>query len=205
MGWTFGNLHIQKHSKANADAVIQMLQEYYAQFGYGVCEEEDAELSLAILDAGDSAWISVYSDFFEDPQDRKALGRWLSHSEKLRVLDIGCFDSDVLGLILYNPEDEEPAQAATGFMAKDMGISLEHEEGWLTVIPDLTAFCEVINADHVLAEEAMDELAGELKLPSKYVKTDLEILAETAGSANVSRLYLSRNINRIKIMKSPVV
>ena len=51
MGWTFGNLHIQKHSKANADAVIQMLQEYYAQFGYGVCEEEDAELSLAILDA----------------------------------------------------------------------------------------------------------------------------------------------------------
>lgn len=201
MGWTFGNLHIQKHSKANADAVIQMLQEYYAQFGYGVCEEEDAELSLAILDAGDSAWISVYSDFFEDPQDREALGRWLSHSEKLRVLDIGCFDSDVLGLILYNPEDEEPAQAATGFMAKDMGISLEHEAGWLTVIPDLTAFCEVINADHVLAEEAMDELAGELKLPSKYVKTDLEILAETAGSANVSRLYLSRNINRIKIMK----
>jgi len=201
MGWTFGNLHIQKHSKANADAVIQMLQEYYAQFGYGVCEEEDAELSLAILDAGDSAWISVYSDFFEDPQDREALGRWLSHSEKLRVLDIGCFDSDVLGLILYNPEDEEPAQAATGFMAKDMGISLEHEEGWLTVIPDLTALCEVINADHVLAEEAMDELAGELKLPSKYVKTDLEILAETAGSANMSRLYLSRNINRIKIMK----
>ena len=66
MGWTFGNLHIQTHSKANADAVIQMLQESYAQFGYGVCEEEDAELSLAILDAGDSAWISVYSDFFED-------------------------------------------------------------------------------------------------------------------------------------------
>ena len=201
MGWTFGNLHIQKQPEFSFDQVIQKITAYYAQFGYGVCEETDAELSLAVLEGDDSAWISVYSDFFEDPQDREALGRWLSQSEKLRVLDIGCFDSDVLGLILYNPEDEEPAQAATGFMAKEMGIALVHEEGWLRIISDLTAFREVINADYVLAEEAMDELAGALKLPSNYVKTDLEILAETSGSASVSRLYLSRSTNRIKILK----
>ena len=192
MGWTFGNLHVQKDSKANADAVIQMVQDYYAQFGYGVCGEENAELSLAILDADDSAWISVYSDFFEDPQDREAPGRWLSDSEKLRVLDIGCFDSDVLGLILYNPEDEEPAQAATGFMARDMGISIEHEEGWQTIVSDMEGFRKIIDAEHVLAEEAMDDLAGHLRLPRDYVVTDLEILDETAGEAKVSRLYLSR-------------
>ena len=192
MGWTFGNLHVQKDSKANADAVIQMVQDYYAQFGYGVCGEENAELSLAILDADDSAWISVYSDFFEDPQDREAPGHWLSDSEKLRVLDIGCFDSDVLGLILYNPEDEEPAQAATGFMARDMGISIEHEEGWQTIVSDMEGFRKIIDAEHVLAEEAMDDLAGHLRLPRNYVVTDLEILDETAGEAKVSRLYLSR-------------
>ena len=199
MGWTFGNLHIQKKAEVSAEQVIAKITAYYAQSGYGVCEETEAELSLAVLDGDDSAWISVYSDFFEDPQDREALARWLSQSEKLRVLDIGCFDSDVLGLILYNPEDEEPAQAATGFMAQEMGISLEHEEGWLSILSDLTAFRQVINAEHVLAEEAMDELAGVLKLPSHYVKTDLEILAETSGGAGVSRLYLSQSAKRMKI------
>lgn len=94
MGWTFGNLHIQKKPEVRVDQVIQKITAYYAQFGYGVCKETEAELSLAVLDGDDSAWISVYSDFFEDPQDREALARWLSQSEKLRVLDIGCFDSN---------------------------------------------------------------------------------------------------------------
>ena len=47
----------------------------------------------------------------------------------------------------------------------------------------------------------MDELEEALILPSNYVKTDLEILAETSGSANVSRLYLSRSAKQIKILK----
>lgn len=193
MGWTFGNLHIQKNTEVNGAAIIEKIKAYYAQFGYCTCEEDEAELSLAVLEGNDSDWISVYSDFFEDPQDREAPGRWLSDSEKLRVLDIGCFDSDVLGLILYNPEDKEPAQAATGFMARDMGISIEHEEGWQTILSDMEGFREIIDAEHVLAEEAMDDLAVHLRLPRDYVVTDLEILDETAGEAKVSRLYLSRN------------
>ena len=192
MGWTFGNLHIQKTTEVTGDTITEKLKAYYAQFGYAVCEEGEAELTIAVLEGDDSDWISVYSDFFEDPQDREAPGRWLSDSEKLRVLDIGCFDSDVLGLILYNPEDEEPAQAATGFMARDMGISIEHEEGWQTIVSDMEGFREIIDAEHVLAEEAMDDLAGHLRLPRNYVVTDLEILDETAGEAKVSRLYLSR-------------
>ena len=196
MGWTFGNLHIQKQPEFSFDQVIQKITAYYAQFGYGVCEETDAELSLAVLEGDDSAWISVYSDFFEDPQDREALGRWLSQSQKLRVLDIGCFDSDVLGLILYNPEDEEPAQAASGMMAREMGLSVQNEEGWHTIIADLPAFQEKIDADHVFAEETLDELAEDLRLPSNYSKSDIEILSETAGEAKLNWLYLSRSVKK---------
>lgn len=34
MGWTFGNLHIQKKSGINVDTLIQQGKDYYAQLGY---------------------------------------------------------------------------------------------------------------------------------------------------------------------------
>ena len=81
------------------------------------------------------------------------------------------------------------------------GLHIKQTDWQLTVISNLAEFCAIIKAERVFAEEAMDELEEALILPSNYVKTDLEILAETSGSANVSRLYLSRSAKRIKILK----
>ena len=50
MGWTFGNLHIQKTTEVTGDIIIEKLKAYYAQFGYAACEEDEAELTIAVLE-----------------------------------------------------------------------------------------------------------------------------------------------------------
>jgi hypothetical protein len=192
MGWTFGNLHVRKESGIDTQRVMREIEAIYGEFGFVSCQEENAEMRLALVSGENSAWVSVYADEFEEPQERESLGMPLAQKLHCPVLDIGCFDSDVLGLILYDPDVDEPAQAATGFMAEEKGISLINEDGWRRIVPDLAAFCSKIRAEHVLAEHALIELAEDLDLPDRYARADLQSLEQYAEQMPAEWLYLSR-------------
>lgn len=191
MGSWFSNFHIRKSSSVNSDSVGSQICKLMAEQQFVPSSESEYDCAFALIDDSESAWISLYSDFFsfQEPGVFQRLANPLSAAFDTDVLGIACFDSDYLFLNLINQSEGLDAWASTGH-SPGLGLGRRRKlSSWKNKVMDFAGFKACFKNDYICAEEILTELQPHLGLPWELAQTDYEYLSEFSLDRKARYLY----------------
>lgn len=171
MGFSFSNIQIRRQNGMNVSVADEIAELIAAGRGWErIDQQEEADVSTAIVFDESCAWISVVSDAFDaDPEEQIRLASAISERLHSDALAIGCFDSDYLFLNMVNPEKKVDLWASTGSAAA-VGISgmrRSNFKAWKNRVLDEDAFKTIMKRQRAFAEEVLNDLEALLDLPAR--------------------------------------
>ncbi|OPZ22102.1 MAG: hypothetical protein BWZ04_00410 [Firmicutes bacterium ADurb.BinA205] len=158
MGMFFSYLHIKKTDSFSTDDIKAFVDLTMKDKGYiSTDNSNEADVSAALYTSDDSRWITVVSDdiTFEDADEAEKAAVPFSEKFNTYVIAAACIDSDYFMMGLYNTSDGTSGWVNVGDF-EGLPYSRENDlEPWKSILTDHERFTELINGDHVFAEEAM--------------------------------------------------
>ncbi len=192
MGSWFSNLHIRKKEGISLKQILDVFKEMMEKAGYQfAASAETADCGLAVLSGEQSDWFSIYSDAFsfEEPEKFVKLGLPCGQQLHTDVLGISCMDSDYLYLNLLNPDENMDGWICTG-SGKAAGIQRRRSPAqWKEKVADYPSFLAKVSAKYDCAEELLDKIADNLKLPANRSNMDYSWLEDFALQEQAACLF----------------
>lgn len=174
MGLSFSSLHFRRTPTLTRERAAEAVCAAWERQGYRRVEyAQDAELTLELLGAEDSAWFSLQSEDLDlsGPDSMRRLAAPLSRDLGTAVLAVSCIDSDCLCLNWIDEAKKLDAWANVGSCPGPAPRRTRFHP-WKKVVPDLSVFRRIIKADYLFAEEALHALAPILELRESQALPD---------------------------------
>lgn len=193
MGSTFSNISIRKNPFLTQEIVTEALSTTLMDKGFLRSTEESADISFAVFSLPSSQWFTVCENgmLFDEFNEQLGIANLLSIKLNSDVLRISCFDSDYLYLNLLNPQKKLDAWASVGNSA---GLGIRRRTGvsaWKSAVSDVTKFKQALRKQYIFAEEVLEEVSAELKLPHAQSFSEYDYLTDTLPSCAITYLYFS--------------
>lgn len=198
MGSTFSNISIRKNSILTQGAVAECLSAVLSDRGFRLSTEEAADISFAVFSLPSSHWFTVCESamMFDDCNEQLDIANLLSSKLGSDVLRISCFDSDYIYLNLLNPQIKLDAWASVGSSA---GLGIHRRTGlsaWKTHVSDISTFTQAIKKRYNFAEELLEEVSSELRLPYAQSFSVYDYLSETLPNCEITYLHYCMPIDQ---------
>lgn len=192
MGSWFSNLHIRKTEEITRERVCGCIKDTLTAKKYTPVDcAEDADVSVAVLIAPNSNWISICSQAHahDDPDSCKSIASPLSAQLHTDVMGIACFDSDYLYLNLINVDESVDAWIGIG-AGKEIGITRRNNvAAWKKKVADYPTFSAAVKGTYVCADEFLFEAESCLGLTAEQGGISLDYLNDTSLQNDAMFLY----------------
>ena len=191
MGSWFSNLHVRKTEEITRERVCSCIKDTLTANKYTFVDcAEDADVSVAVLTAQNSNWITICSKTHahDDPDSCKSIASPLSAQLHTDVMGIACFDSDYLYLNLINADESVDAWIGIG-AGKEIGITRRNNvTAWKKKVTDYPTFSAAVKGTYVCADEFLFEAESCLGLPAEQGGISLDYLSDT--SLQIDTMFL---------------